>query len=377
VILVKLYEDVEISDTERYQSEIGSLDAANDDVKIYLSNDKLAGNAANVVNVEAEWTRSAGLFFKKKSRIRRKIGSLPRTVIDEISGYDGAELGTATFKSFHRSRDRETFSVLIDIPVLQTENRALSPAQVLARAIRDWPAPPLPPGVFPAIGEYDDPEQGGEDISLSEGQSFAIRYADSKGRISTRRITAWGTRKLPNGAIALVAWCHERKAKRVFRVDRINAAIDYSGLVHQPAAGFLRDIFGLSMPALSDEDSGSWRNLRASMRPHVQMMAALTRPQGVMREREIYEILPFAARIWPAFMEAENRLRLVNLIRRSRPVPDIIEDVFEEMLRLPKDELVASLQACKRVIEGEGVPSGAQTALFNLISEELIGDMLF
>jgi len=375
VTLVKLYEDVEIPNAIRCHGDARTLDVKTEDVKIILTQQPDDAVEPCAVAVEMEWTRSIGLFFKKKHSERRRIGCLPPALTSDISRHHGVELGAPTVKSFRVSEANDTLSVLIDVPLLQTMDLSLDAAKVLAREVGKWPEPPLPPGIAPNLAGYDDPTEHGEEMSLAEGQLFVIRYADAKGRISVRRITAWGTGVLSNAAVVLVAWCHERQAKRLFRVDRIAAAIDYSGVVHEPPDRFLRDVFGLS--GMNDGTTDTWRALRACIRPHVQLMAALSRPRGVMREREIHEILPLAGKFWPDLNETENRMRLVTMIRRSRPVPQVIEDVIRDMRMRPQAEKRASMQACQRVLLSEGVVSPAQAALFNLICEDLIGDVLF
>jgi len=375
VTLVKLYEDVEIPNAIRCHGDARTLDVKTEDVRIILTQQPDDAVEPCAVAVEMEWTRSIGLFFKKKHSERRRIGCLPPALTSDISRHHGVELGAPRVKSFRVSEANDTISVLIDVPLLQTMDLSLDAAKVLAREIGKWPEPPLPPGIAPNLDGYDDPTEHGEEMSLAEGQLFVIRYADAKGRISVRRITAWGTGVLSNAAIVLVAWCHERQAKRLFRVDRIIAAIDYSGVVHEPPDRFLRDVFGLS--GMNDGTTDTWRALRACIRPHVQLMAALSRPRGVMREREIHEILPLAGKFWPDLNETENRMRLVTMIRRSRPVPQVIEDVLRDIRMRPQVEKRASMQACQRVILSEGVVSPAQAALFNLVCEDLIGDVLF
>lgn len=379
--IVKFYEDVEIADADRFQKQIGALSGAEKPVKIRLSAETESPESKiepmTKVRVDAEFTENAGLLFKRERRSSRCIGYLPRYIAEDAARFSEGKWGVASFKGVRLAEDRRTFAAIIDVPVLQPIDLALDAGRVLAGSVEKWSPPPLPPGIAPELGEYDDPVQSTEEMSLSEGQYFVIRYTDIKGRLSTRRITAWGTTKLANGAVGLVAQCHERRAKNVFRLDRIKAAIDYSGVVHQPADSFLRDVFGLPEPGSSGDHHENWRALRACMRPHVQIMAALSRSNGTTNEREIQEILPFAGRFWPALNETDHRMRLVTLIRRSRPVPEVIPDILEELRTRPRVELVDSLQACKRVLEADGVVSQAQEALFNLVCEDLIEDMLF
>ena len=69
-----------------------------------------------------------------------------------------------------------------------------------------------------AIGLRDD----------SSSWSLFISYEDASGCLSERRITCKRIERPLGGGATLGAYCHERRAPRAFRVDRIRELIDLS-----------------------------------------------------------------------------------------------------------------------------------------------------
>ncbi len=89
--------------------------------------------------------------------------------------------------------------------------------------------PPIPAGshveVDPSADEQDEraegaPEAVGEPLTLS----LFIRYRNAAGEQSQRRITV--RHVTGNPPTNLLAFCHERRAARSFRIDRISEIID-------------------------------------------------------------------------------------------------------------------------------------------------------
>lgn len=73
-----------------------------------------------------------------------------------------------------------------------------------------------------------------------------IEYVDSAGNRSTRRVTIHSAEQKP-GCYTLYAFCHEKRALRAFRSDRILQAITFDGEVFD-GAGIVRDLLGLDDP---------------------------------------------------------------------------------------------------------------------------------
>lgn len=97
--------------------------------------------------------------------------------------------------------------------------------------------PPLPKGRAPALPHEDAPEGGdpAAEAPRIEPLALFIAYVDAKGDRSQRRITVRHLIDAP--PTMLFAFCHERRAPRNFRLDRIAEVADAAtGEVHDPAA---------------------------------------------------------------------------------------------------------------------------------------------
>lgn len=83
---------------------------------------------------------------------------------------------------------------------------------------------PIPPGFRPELPTDDDVSDPPIDDVL--GQAFAMTYIDSKGRRSERRVTIRSVRNTAAGHTTITGYCHERKAARTFRLDRVEQLVD-------------------------------------------------------------------------------------------------------------------------------------------------------
>jgi len=84
----------------------------------------------------------------------------------------------------------------------------------------------LPPNFDPGLPPKDEPDEIEFDHDDVIGAAFAMRYMDTKGVESARRITVRRVTFDANQKIILGAYCHERKGYRAFRADRIKELID-------------------------------------------------------------------------------------------------------------------------------------------------------
>ncbi len=88
-------------------------------------------------------------------------------------------------------------------------------------------APEIPPGRVVSLTEDDDIEDEiNASIAQDVGAAYFITYIKSNNASSKRRISVKKVSKNAKGNIMLNCYCHERKAFRSFRADRIQEAID-------------------------------------------------------------------------------------------------------------------------------------------------------
>jgi hypothetical protein len=124
------------------------------------------------------------------------------------------------------------------------------------RVFREAPSPSVgqrAPALYAPDVDFEPAESTeGWASCAADGQTVIIGYADAKGAKSTRRITIWGM--LMRGDVIIVrAKCHERRANRNFRVDRIEFVADLDGVLKPSVEDYFQEIIGadLAMPAPS------------------------------------------------------------------------------------------------------------------------------
>lgn len=189
-------------------------------------------------------------------------------------------------------------------------------------SITDMP-PPLPPAVPPlpplseaALASHEaeilsqegeeghDTEQSGNAATAVridlEPVSTIIDYTDSGGQKTRRRITFRALSVQPTGVL-LRATCHERRAARAFRTDRIDWIIDDDG-VATTCADFFRSVMDIDLAALAqpiatttpDRDLAAARLIRDKLRPEVAILVAVARADGHFHDAELDVIMHYA-----------------------------------------------------------------------------------
>ena len=120
-----------------------------------------------------------------------------------------------------------------------------------------------------------DPKGKGAPIYLDSGErvgsfDILIEYVDAEGEATRRAITVVG---FGSGQYApgFMAYCHLRKAMRIFRLDRVEAVIDDDGEIHEDVPTFFREL-------------GIGRSARAHFRTDVFGVAPLRKRRGGQSE---------------------------------------------------------------------------------------------
>lgn len=217
-------------------------------------------------------------------------------------------------------------------------------------------------------------------LGYAEGQSFIIEYVDAAGEESSRRITVWAVQASTSGVPSLVAHCHERNAQRHFRIDRIQACIDYSGEVHRDVPAFLAESFGMSIQmasrTISPEQEELWNKTRAAIRPSAIILVALSNSDGAIHPKEIEVALGEcereAARAKLYFTETSLRSAERYLSRLYPQVRDV-ENATATLLQKDPQGITSLLSAAVRLIDADGRRHHAEVQMLNDLSLELIG----
>jgi predicted DNA-binding transcriptional regulator YafY len=248
-------------------------------------------------------------------------------------------------------------------------------AHVLSRPM---PAAPRPIN----ITEVDEPELPTvESIGVAEGQSFMIEYVDSAGRPSSRRITVYGIDLGRGGIPLLTARCHERKATRQFRVDRIRCCIDFSGEVHDDVAGFLEENFGMALHVArrqpSSESKDRWRDVLALIRDDAVLLAAMSQSDGSIHNAEVAAASAYLMKVAESatgtMLSDQEGEAIASHFRRLRPTGDAINRALEGISRQPAEKVRKLLLAAVSVLDADGQRHPAELELLNAICLDLTG----
>lgn len=245
---------------------------------------------------------------------------------------------------------------------------------------------PAPPG-----DDFDD------DLGYAEGQSFIIDYVDAEGRTSTRRITVWDIDRGAGGCPMLVATCHERRAKRHFRIDRIRAVYDFDGVVQEPLGEFLVETFGMSrrlverrydeteeaegngrvrMPFLLKSDD-LWKRVRATCRRRgVPLLCLLARADRDLHPAELALIERYAVNCCrEAAIELTEREvgKLNGYLSRLRPSEKAVSRCLDLASQWSSRDLMHLLETCAHVVKADGIVHPQEMEAFAFFVKELTG----
>ena len=228
--------------------------------------------------------------------------------------------------------------------------------------------------------ESDDPDDMGADFRMDgddggpAGIGMIIEYRDSKSVVSNRRITVSGGKEREDGPPLVSAHCHERNARRTFRLDRIIAASDFSGEVFEPADVF-RELFGVS-PDKSNRFEPidlAWKRYRSIVAPAAYLLAALARSDGSMDDSEVEIAAEFCASLVNELYNAEGVERVASYIRKLHPEEPHIVYYLDQFMNYAPDIHRKFLATTIQLARADGVVDEAELRLINELSIELVG----
>lgn len=253
-------------------------------------------------------------------------------------------------------------------------------ADLIDERVRSRRAPTAPIAtVLPVEDDQHEADPTAE-LGYAEGQSFIIEYVDSRQNLSLRRITVWGLRTGVGGVPLLVAQCHERQAERTFRVDRIQACMDYDGVVHTDVSAYLSDVFGMA-PALvrrqtDQADFDLWNGIRTAIRTDAVVLAALSHSDGLMHPSEVDVAVSHCERASAKKKLYVTEATLASLnayVRRLHPTVRDVQRATEGLYSATPDEILALLTSAVALIDADRVRHPAELRLINEFAKDLIG----
>lgn len=193
------------------------------------------------------------------------------------------------------------------------------------------PPPPYPPRVTPRpphLIEAEDEATWQDRLRNAPGHDLEeiytiIDYRDADDILTRRRITLRRVQRGPHAPI-LRAVCHERRAVRHFRCDRIEGFIEDDGVV-TGCAEFFREVMDIDLATLAPTEGqlalNSARRIRDALRPPLSVLVIVARADGMVAA-ECDAILDYA------------RAEVAALRDRFPDLPTMDEGVAEKLLGL-------------------------------------------
>ncbi len=199
-----------------------------------------------------------------------------------------------------------------------------------------------------------------------------LEYVDSKGNETRRRVTMLSLQQGPYAPV-IHAICHERKAFRHFRVDRIESIISPDGEVLDPAE-FFRDTYGISLADLSNSRvagvqtgiAGSIvaaRQFRDQLRAPLSVLVCASMVDGQVHPEETDRIQGYAETEILALHRAgkittvpstEILDELGKLIRVMRPQKSSLPNYIATICEWPEERVLRLARYLGNVIAADG-----------------------
>ena len=197
-------------------------------------------------------------------------------------------------------------------------------------------------------------------------------YTSSTGAQTRRRVTMLTLKAGPKGTL-LMAICHERKAQRSFRCDRITAFIEDDGVVID-CGDFFRDTMFIDLTRLSaavttpaDKGSAPLRGTAGSyfsaLTPELSLLLLAAQVDGNFHPAEEDAILRFAEeQVWTLqgttakFGQVDGRAidQICKSIRKLRPTQDHLAGIIQTIATYDQDRLDDISLALEQVIMADG-----------------------
>jgi hypothetical protein len=196
----------------------------------------------------------------------------------------------------------------------------------------------------------------------------AIRYHDSKGTCTTRRVTVRRVWELGDRLI-IDTYCHEREAPRRFDAARIEEVIDVAtGEKYDDAAWFLRHHVALD-PAVGGLTADDTRRAIDRARPDLAILAFLAACDGSFDPVERDAILDYVAQRCGDL--DFDRARIAGHIARLHPDEDSFFSAIETLTARADADLAALGKGAVAVVEADGVLDDAKAKFIAAMREAL------
>lgn len=203
---------------------------------------------------------------------------------------------------------------------------------------------------------------------------LVIDYRDAGGNYSRRRITTRWIEK--RGDVSYVgATCHERRAHRLFRMDRIEGVIDDDGVV-EPAVPYFEEVIAgdtgyevektTAKPQrkATNTSASPYTRLRRELKPAMVVLAAAARVDNLLHPEETDRIMLFTEKeaeclaqegVITELPDLDTFDKLGRLVRRMRPTQNELDEALAVIAHWPQARLQRLIQSISAVIQADRV----------------------
>lgn len=239
-----------------------------------------------------------------------------------------------------------------------------------------------PPAVAASVRIETPREDGDEEVSLVvpnwtpprearrsaiSGITLVIEYVDSRGSASRRRITLHEAEQAGDGRVLLHAYCHERRAARCFRLDRVKSLIDGDGVVSEDVIGFFQSVVGLQAPAMTTDATLRLEHLKSIEFEAVRLAVMLGQADGRLCEDELATIVSWVAARCSGLVTEEDLGMFGRYLSTLRLTGPMIDAAIDGLEAAPEDRKQAAIDLFYAVIEADGSEHPNEIALLDEI----------
>lgn len=215
-----------------------------------------------------------------------------------------------------------------------------------------------------------------------------IDYCDAAGNRSRRRITTRWIEK--RGDVSYIgATCHERRAHRLFRMDRVEGVINDDGVVVEARCFFEDAISGdpgyeiertvaTSQKITVGESTSHYTLLRRELKPALVVLVAAARVDDVLHSEEIDRIMLFTETEAECLVQdgavmtlpgLEGFDKLGRLVHRIRPIQSDLDEALGVIAEWPEQRLQRLIQGIAGVVQADGVIVSSEFDFLNELTE--------
>ncbi len=202
------------------------------------------------------------------------------------------------------------------------------------------------------------------------GIRFAIEYRDAVAHLTNRRVTLLSLYETKKQAICLRCLCHERRATRAFRLDRVISVIDMDGVVWQPPARFFTEELKVAFPVGTVPTvSCPGYTQRAVAKDGAQILMAISHADGHIADEELAVILDYVTyrcAVTNVAYDDQDLQAMSAYFRRQFPDRADLNGCLERLARQTHDEQKRFIRSAIAVMDADGLQHPEE---FNLLLE--------